>query len=55
MNKTVLVVIGIALIVVALFAGLLPLPGQKDNVTPHTEPAPAGSPAPKPPAGPPEK
>ncbi len=45
----------VAIIVMAL-AGFLPLPGQKDNVTPHTQPAPAGtSPPAELPKGPPEK
>jgi hypothetical protein len=44
--------IAIVAIVLLAFAGLLPLPGQKDNVTPHTQPgvspqveAPKGPPA----------
>ena len=39
--------IWIPIAIVAIFllavAGLLPLPGQKDNVTPHSQPAAAGS------------
>ena len=50
------VIVGIAVIIAVLFAGFLPLPGQKDNVTPTTQPAPAGkSPQPSAPTGPPEK
>ena len=46
----------VAVILVMLFAGLLPLPGQKDNVTPMTQPAPAGtSPPAELPKGPPEQ
>ena len=46
----------VAVILVMLFAGLLPMPGQKDNVTPMTQPAPAGtSPPAELPKGPPEK
>jgi len=37
-NRTLWIIIGV--IVVMLFGGLLPLPGQKDNVTPYTEPSP---------------
>jgi hypothetical protein len=55
MKKSTWIIIAIAAIVVALFAGLLPLPGQKDNVTPQSQPAPAGtSPTPDLPKGPPE-
>jgi len=39
-NRTLWIIIGVIVIVVMLFGGLLPLPGQKDNVTPHTEPSP---------------
>lgn len=46
----------VAVILVMLFAGFLPLPGQKDNVTPMTQPAPAGtSPPAALPKGPPEQ
>ncbi|HJQ61589.1 MAG TPA: hypothetical protein VJ834_01915 [Burkholderiales bacterium] len=38
-NKTLWIIIGVIVIVVMLLGGLLPLPGQKDNVTPSTEPA----------------
>jgi hypothetical protein len=55
MKKSTWIIIALAAIVVALFAGLLPLPGQKDNVTPHSQPAPSGtSPSPNSPKGPPE-
>jgi hypothetical protein len=40
--KTIWIIIGIAVIVAILFAGLLPLPGQKDNTTPFTETTPSG-------------
>lgn len=45
-NRTLWVIIGIIAIVVILFAGFLPLPGQKDNVTPFSEPRPP-APAPR--------
>jgi hypothetical protein len=46
--------IAIAVIVLLAFAGLLPLPGQKDNVTTHSQPAPPGtSPQVEAPTGPP--
>lgn len=38
-NRTLWVVIGIVVIVILLVFGFLPLPGQKDNITPHSEPA----------------
>jgi hypothetical protein len=41
-NRTLWIVIGFIIIVLMLIGGLLPLPGQKDNVTPLTEPAPSG-------------
>jgi len=48
------IIVAIAAIVVLLFAGLLPMPGQKDKVTPHSEPSPAGtSPQAEAPKGPP--
>ena len=54
--RIVWVIIGVAVIVAVLFAGFLPLPGQKDNVTPKSQPSPAGkSPEPTQPKGPPEK
>ena len=43
--------VAILVIVLLAFAGLLPLPGQKDNVTPSTQP---GSPQVEAPKGPPE-
>jgi hypothetical protein len=33
------IIVAVIGIVVLLFAGLLPLPGQKDKVTPHTQPS----------------
>lgn len=54
--RIVWVIVGIAVIVAMLFFGLLPLPGQKDNVTPTAQPSPPGqSPTPTKPGGPPEK
>jgi hypothetical protein len=48
------IVVAVIGIVVLLFAGLLPLPGQKDKVTPHTQPsAPGTSPEAQAPKGPP--
>jgi hypothetical protein len=48
------IIVAIVGIIVLLFAGLLPLPGQKDKVTSHSEPAPTGqSPQPEAPKGPP--
>jgi len=48
------IIIAVLGVVVLLFAGLLPLPGQKDNVTPHVEPSPPGtSPQVQAPKGPP--
>lgn len=38
-NKTLWIVLGFIVIVLMLIAGFLPLPGQKDNVTPHSQPA----------------
>ena len=53
-SKTTWIIVAIVAIVVALFAGLLPLPGQKDNVTPHTQPsAPGTQPKVEAPTGPP--
>jgi hypothetical protein len=59
-NYTTWIIVAIVAIVVLVFAGLLPLPGQKDNVTPHSQPASAGgeptAEAPKgPPASPPSE
>jgi hypothetical protein len=55
MDKRIIwVIVGIAVIIAMLFSGLLPLPGQKDNVTPLTQPSPPGnSPLPTAPKGPP--
>ena len=54
--RIVWVIVGIAVIIAVLFSGILPLPDQKDNVTPTAQPAPAGqSPQPTTPKGPPEK
>jgi hypothetical protein len=48
------VVLGIVAVILLAFAGLAPLPGQKDVPTPYNEPSPPGqSPAPPPPGGPP--
>ena len=48
------IILAVIAIVVMLFAGLLPLPGQKDNVTPTVQPSPPGtSPQPVAPKGPP--
>ena len=53
MNKSAWVIVAVIAIVAVLFAGLLPLPGQKDNVTPHSQPAPSAA-VPPPPVGPAE-
>jgi hypothetical protein len=42
-SKTTWIIIAVIAIVVMLFAGLLPLPGQKDKVTPHVQPSPPGT------------
>jgi hypothetical protein len=48
------IIVAVIGIVVLLFAGLLPLPGQKDKVTPNTQPSPAGTqPQAQAPKGPP--
>jgi hypothetical protein len=53
-NYTTWIIIAVVAIVVLVFAGLLPLPGQKDNVTPHSQPAAAGGqPTAEVPTGPP--
>jgi hypothetical protein len=53
-SKSTWIIIAIVAIVVALFAGLLPLPGQKDNVTPNVQPsAPGTQPQAQAPKGPP--
>jgi hypothetical protein len=59
-NYTTWIIVAVVAIVVLVFAGLLPLPGQKDNVTPHSQPAAGGgtptAQAPKgPPASPPSE
>lgn len=46
------IVIAVVAIIILLYAGLLPLPGQKDKVTPHTEPS-GTSPQVQAPKGPP--
>jgi hypothetical protein len=38
-NRTLWVVVGVIAIVILLVFVFLPLPAQKDNVTPHSEPA----------------
>ena len=53
-SKTTWIIIAVVVIVVMLFAGLLPLPGQKDNVTPNVQPsAPGTQPKVEAPKGPP--
>jgi hypothetical protein len=53
-SKTTWIIIGVIIVVVALFAGFLPLPGQKDNETPHVQPsAPGTQPQAEVPTGPP--
>jgi hypothetical protein len=48
------IIIAIGAIVVMMFAGLLPLPGQKDKVTPNVQPSPPGTqPQAEAPKGPP--
>jgi hypothetical protein len=48
------IIIAIAVIVVLLFAGLLPMPGQKDKTTPNVQPSPPGTqPQAEAPKGPP--
>ena len=42
MNKTVLVILGIAVLIVMLVAGFLPLPGSRDRPGAHTRPSPPG-------------
>jgi hypothetical protein len=52
-NRMLWIIVGVAAIVAMLMGGLLPLPGQRDNVTSHTQPSPPGqSPQPKAPRGP---
>lgn len=43
--RNVWIIVGIIAIIAILFAGFLPLPGQKDNTTPLTEPSPAKTPS----------
>jgi hypothetical protein len=53
-SRTTWIIVAIVAIVVLMFAGLLPLPGQKDNVTPHVQPSPPGTqPQAEAPKGPP--
>jgi hypothetical protein len=42
-KTTTWIIIGVVAIVILLFLGFLPLPGQKDNVTPHVQPSPPGT------------
>jgi hypothetical protein len=60
-SKSTWIILAIVAIVILLFAGLLPLPGQKDNVTPNVQPSAPGTqpqaeapkgPLPSPPADP---
>jgi hypothetical protein len=53
-RTTWIIIVAVIGIVVFLFAGLLPLPGQKDNVTPLSEPG-SSAKSPSPPSGPPER
>jgi hypothetical protein len=55
MTKTTWSIIAIIGIIALLFAGLLPLPGQKDNPTAQTQPGSPSASAPPTPEGPPEK
>jgi hypothetical protein len=53
-SKSTWIIIAVVAIVILLFAGLLPLPGQKDNTTPSVQPsAPGTQPAAEAPKGPP--
>ena len=53
MNKAFIFLLAVVVMVFVLYAGLLPLPGQDDNVTPHSQPSPPGeSPVPTPPREP---
>jgi hypothetical protein len=53
-SYTTWIIVAVLAIVVLVFAGLLPLPGQKDNVTPHSQPAAGGgAPTAQAPKGPP--
>lgn len=42
-SKTIWIIVAIVAIVVLLFAGLLPMPGQKDKITPNAQPSPPGT------------
>jgi hypothetical protein len=51
--RNIWIILGILIIVALLFAGLMPLPGQKEGTTPHVEPTPPGKTlVPTPPTGP---
>ena len=51
--RTLWVIFGILVIVAMLFAGLLPLPGERDDSTPLVQPSPPGqSPGPTAPRAP---
>ncbi|HEX2828816.1 MAG TPA: hypothetical protein VHP37_20870 [Burkholderiales bacterium] len=53
-SKSTWIIIAVVAIVILLFAGLLPLPGQKDNTTPNVQPsAPGTQPSVEAPKGPP--
>ena len=53
-SKTIWIIVAIVAIVVLLFAGLLPMPGQKDKTTPNAQPsAPGTQPRVEAPKGPP--
>ena len=53
-NYTTWIIVAVVAIVVLMFAGLLPMPGQKNNVTSHSQPAAAGGqPSAEVPKGPP--
>jgi flagellar basal body-associated protein FliL len=52
-SKSTWIIIAVVVIVVLLFAGLLPMPGQKNNTTPNVQPsAPGTQPAAEAPKGP---
>ena len=40
MKKSVWLIVGLIAVVLFAFSGLAPLPGQKDNVTAHSQPDP---------------
>ena len=53
-SKSTWIIIAVVAIVILLFAGLLPLPGQKNNTTPNVQPsAPGTQPQAEAPKGPP--